>query len=96
MFTLCSKAARVDSDDKNHLYVDIAYVVRTSTGKDAGHKGISYNLNLNPMQLLQIDTNGVSYSDTLELTPGSYNLCVAVRDNLTGRIGSVLVPLELK
>jgi len=90
------KVARVDSDDKNHMHVDIAYAVWTASGQDAGHKGTSYNLNLNPTQLQQIDTNGLGYGDTLELAPGSYRLRVVVRDNLTGQIGSVSAPLELK
>src|SRR4029077_6903547 len=68
------KSATIDSDDKNHLHVDIAYAVWTATGRDAGHKGTSYNLKLNPTQLQQVDTNGLSYGDTLELAPGSYKL----------------------
>jgi VWFA-related protein len=90
------KVAKVDSEDKNHMHVDIAYVVWTATGQDAAHKGTSYNLNLNPTQLQQIDTNGLGYGDTLELEPGSYKLRVVVRDNLTGQMGSVSAPLELK
>jgi VWFA-related protein len=94
--TVPPKVARVDSDDKNHMHVEIAYAVWTATGQDAGHKGTSYNLNLNPTQLQQIDTNGLGYGDTLDLAPGSYKLRVVVRDNLTGQIGSVSAPLELK
>ena len=30
------------------------------------------------------------------LTPGSYNIRVVVRDNLTGKIGSALLPLDVK
>jgi hypothetical protein len=94
--TVPPKVARVDSDDKNHMHVEIAYAVWTATGQDAGHKGTSYNLNLNPTQLQQIDTNGLGYGDTLDLAPGSYKLRVVVRDNLIGQIGSVSAPLELK
>jgi VWFA-related protein len=94
--TVPPKGARVDSDDKNHMHVEIAYAVWTATGQDAGHKGTRYNLNLNPTQLQQIDTNGLGYGDTLDLAPGSYKLRVVVRDNLTGQIGSVSAPLELK
>jgi VWFA-related protein len=90
------KTAKIDSGDSNHLNLDIAYVVWTTDGKDAAHKGISYNLNLNPTQLQQIDVNGVSYGDTVELTPGGYKLRVVVRDNLTGRMGSVSAPLNVK
>ncbi len=94
--TVPPKVARVDSEDKNHMHVDIAYAVWTAAGQDAAHKGTSYNLNLNPTQLQQIDTNGLGYGDTLELAPGSYKLRVVVRDNLTGQMGSVSAPLELK
>jgi len=90
------KATKVDSDDKNHMHVDIAYAVWTSAGQDAAHKGTSYNLNLNPMQLQQIETNGLSYGDTLELPPGNYKLRLVVRDNLTGQIGSVSTPLDVR
>lgn len=88
--------AKVDSDDKNHMHVDIAYAVWTAGGQDAGHKGTTYNLNLNPTQLQQISVNGLGYGDTLELAPGSYRLRLVVRDDLTGQIGSVSAPLELK
>jgi hypothetical protein len=37
--TVPPKVARVDSDDKNHMHVEIAYAVWTATGQDAGHKG---------------------------------------------------------
>jgi VWFA-related protein len=90
------KSTKIDSDDKNHMHVDIAYAVWTANGQDAGHKGKSYNLNLNPTQLQQLDTNGLSYGDTVELAPGTYKLRMVVRDNLTGQIGSVSAPLDVK
>jgi hypothetical protein len=70
--TVPPKVARVDSDDKNHMHVEIAYAVWTATGQDAGHKGTSYNLNLNlnPTQLQQIDTNGLGYGDILDVAAG--------------------------
>jgi hypothetical protein len=46
--------------------------------------------------LQQININGLGYGDTLELAPGSYKLRLVVRDDLTGQIGSVSAPLELK
>jgi VWFA-related protein len=91
-----AKSAKIDSDDKNHMHVDIAYAIWTATGQDSGHKGTSYNLNLNPTQLQQLDTNGLGYGDTVELAPGTYKLRMVVRDNLTGQIGSVSAPLDVK
>jgi len=90
------KAAEVDSTDNNRLHVDIAYAVWTAAGQDAGHKGTSYNLNLNPAQLQQIMINDVGYGDTLELSPGTYKLRLVVRDEVSGRMGSVLAPLTIE
>ena len=53
-------------------------------------------MNLNPAQLQQITSTGVSYPGSFELPPGSYNLRLVVRDNLTGRMGSVLATVDLK
>ncbi len=94
--TMPPKAAQVDSADRNHLNVAIAYLVQTREGKSAGQKGTSYNLNLDAAQLQQIETKGVGYGDTLELPPGDYTLKLVVRDNISGRMGSVTAPLVLK
>jgi VWFA-related protein len=90
------KSVTVDSDASNHMHLEIAYSLRSQQGKDAGHKGVSYNLNLNPEQLAAIKTSGVSYNDTVELGPGNYNLTLVVRDNISGRVGSVQAPVEVK
>ncbi len=90
------KTATVDADQNNHMNLEIAYALRNSAGKDAGHKGVTYNLNLNPQQLAAIVTSGVGYNDTVELAPGNYTLTMVVRDNLSGRIGSVQAPIEVK
>jgi VWFA-related protein len=94
--TMPPKSATVDNADNNHLHVDIAYAVWTSTGQDAAHKGTSYDLKLNPAQLQTIETQGLGYGDTIELSPGVYQLRLVVRDDLTGQMGSVQAPLELK
>lgn len=94
--TMPPKAVTLDATDNHHLHVDIAYVVRNTKGDDAGHNGVSYNTALNPQQLEQIEKQGLGYGDTLSLSPGSYNIRVVVRDNLTGKIGSALLPLDVK
>ena len=58
--------------------------------------GKSYNLNLPAEYVGRIQTQGMSYGDSLDLPPGQYSLRVAVRDNIAGRVGSVAAPLEIK
>ena len=67
------KVEKVDSDNK--IICTSKFLTRSGrdTGQDAGHKSTAYDLNLDPTQLQQVDTDGLSYSDTVELKPGSTN-----------------------
>jgi VWFA-related protein len=88
-------AATVDASDNDRLNLEIWYVVRNVKGEDVSHNSKLYNLNLNATYLAQLQTSGIGYSDTLELPPGQYGLRVVVRDNITGRVGSVWAPLQV-
>jgi VWFA-related protein len=50
---------------------------------------------LSPENLAKVKASGVLYSNSLLLPPGSYQIKVLVRDNLSGRIGSVSAPLTV-
>jgi hypothetical protein len=50
-----------------------------------------------PPELLQkFRKTGLSTRQSLELAKGNYDIKFAVRDNLTGEIGTVEYPLEVK
>jgi hypothetical protein len=88
-------AATVDASDNDRLNLEIWYVVRNVKGEEVSHNSKLYNLNLNAAFVAQLQTSGIGYNDTLELPPGQYGLRVVVRDNLTGRVGSVWAPLQV-
>jgi VWFA-related protein len=88
-------AATVDASDNDRLNLEIWYVVRNVKGEDVSHNSKLYNLNLNAAFVAQLQTSGIGYNDTLELPPGQYGLRVVVRDNITGRVGSVWAPLQV-
>jgi VWFA-related protein len=88
-------AATVDSSDNDRLNLEIWYVVRNVKGEDVSHNNKLYNLNLNATYLSQLQKSGIGYNDTLELSPGQYGLRVVVRDNISGRVGSVWAPLQV-
>jgi hypothetical protein len=50
---------------------------------------------LNAENLAKIKREGVFYKNALKLKPGSYQVRVVVRDNLSGRIGSLTAPLAV-
>ncbi len=91
-----ANAALVDEADNNRFSFEIWYSVRDAKGKDVTHKNQVYNLNLNPTMLAQLQNSGIGYNDTVELPPGQYNLRVVVRDNMSGKVGSVWAPLKLE
>ena len=90
-----ANAATVDASDNDRLNLEIWYVVRNVKGEDVSHNSKLYNLNLNAAYVAQLQTSGIGYNDTLELPPGQYGLRVVVRDNITGRVGSVWAPLQV-
>ena len=90
-----ANAATVDASDNDRLNLEIWYVVRNLKGEDVSHNSKLYNLNLNAAYVAQLQSSGIGYNDTLELPPGQYGLRVVVRDNITGRVGSVWAPLQV-
>jgi VWFA-related protein len=90
-----ANAATVDASDNDRLNLEIWYVVRNLKGEDVTHNSKLYNLNLNAAYVAQLQSSGIGYNDTLELPPGQYGLRVVVRDNITGRVGSVWAPLQV-
>jgi hypothetical protein len=90
-----ANAATVDTSDNDRLNLEIWYVVRNVRGEDVSHNSKLYNVNLNAAYLAQLQTSGIGYNGTLELPPGQYGLRVVVRDNITGKVGSVWAPLRV-
>lgn len=46
-------------------------------------------------QMAVLREQGISFQNTLELRPGQYTVRVVVRDNATGKVGSVTAPLTV-
>jgi hypothetical protein len=76
--------------------ITIAAVALTANGVHAGSMSAAAGGKLPPEALQQISEMGVNLSKTIDLAPGDYTLRVVVRDNLTGRVGSVNAPLKVQ
>jgi VWFA-related protein len=87
--------AAVDETDRNHLVVEIVAVAKDETGKPAGEVSQKYDLHLKPESLQQIRGSGFTYRGAIDVAPGEYTVRFAVRDDLSGRVGSVAAPLKL-
>ena len=87
--------ASVDGSDDNHLVVDIAAVARDSKGNAVADLSQRIDVHLKADSLEQIQHNGMTYRNRLQLPPGDYNVRFVVRDSLGNRTGSVAAPLTV-
>jgi VWFA-related protein len=88
-------ASTVDDSDRNRIDIDFAASAQLANGEQKDQLLETLNMQLKPEQLQQVTSTGITYQNTLELPPGNYMVRFVVRDNFTGRMGSVLAPLNL-
>jgi VWFA-related protein len=87
--------ASMDQSDENHMVVDIAGVARTLNGDVAADLSQRIDVHLKSDGLEQIQHNGMTYRNALQLPPGDYRVRFVVRDSLGNRMGSVAAPLTV-
>ena len=84
----------IDEADKN--YVDLEFVAQAmNKGAVAGTVSQQFKGNIAPETLTKLKSDGVLYRNFFDLASGDYEAHFVVRDNLTGRIGSLIVPLTV-
>jgi hypothetical protein len=94
---LVPDAAQIDSADNNHMELDFVALVKTPDGKAVDQpRGQKIDTHLTAEKLSSIRQNGVGYRGFLDLAPGEYTVRFVVRDDLSGRIGSVAAPLKVE
>jgi len=87
--------ASVDESDQNHMVVDIAAVARNLNGEVVAELSQRIEAHLQSDGLEQIQHNGMTYRNGLNLPPGEYTVRFVVRDSLGNRTGSVAAPLTV-
>jgi len=87
--------ASVDQTDSNHMVVDIAAVARTPKGDVVADVSQRIDTHLDSKGMEQIEHNGMTYRNGLQLPPGEYNVRFVVRDAFGNRVGSVAAPVEV-
>jgi VWFA-related protein len=77
------------------LDFDVVAIARAQGGKEAARFIQRINRKFPAENIAQIKQVGIDYGNQLELAPGEYGIWFVVRDNLSGRIGSAVVPLKV-
>jgi VWFA-related protein len=83
---------------QKHLDFDFAaaaYLSNGKSGKAVVTIGKPVTTTVPEAQMASLLSNGIDMQNTLELGPGQYVIRVVIRDNVTGRIGSVTAPLTV-
>jgi len=92
-------AVSIDSTDgRKHVNFDFAaaaYVGNNKTGKTAVTTQQTFTTNVPDAQVASLLANGIDFKNALELGPGQYVVRVVIRDNVTGKVGSVTAPLTV-
>ena len=58
--------------------------------------GQKFDAHLTSEKVLSIRQQGVALRGALDLAPGEYTVRFVVRDDLSGRVGSVAAPLKVE
>jgi len=78
----------------NEYNVDFM-AVAASKNTVAGNIGQNVKGSLTPPDLEKIRSSGLGYRNVIDLAPGTYSVRFVVRDNLSGRLGSITAPLTV-
>jgi len=94
---LAADPTLIDVADNNHVTLDFVALAKTMEGKPVDHPvGQTVDLHPTPEHLPAIREKGIGYRGALDLAPGEYTVRFVVRDNLSGRVGSVSAPLKVE
>jgi len=86
----------IDGDNNNHTSLEFLAVVRDGSMNVADEVSQHLEANLKPESARKINSEGMTYHNMLRLAPGDYSVRVVVRDNVSGRIGSLQAPIKVQ
>jgi VWFA-related protein len=84
----------INESDQNHF--DLDFAIQASQGAVTGKPlGQAVKGSIPPEKLAEIKSQGIVYRNSINLAPGKYDVKFVVRDNQTGRVGSVTAPITV-
>lgn len=89
-------SVQVDTGDQNHMNFQLVAVARSAASKSAGGADQTVDGHLKPETLERVQRAGFTYRQQLSMPPGEYSVKFVVRDNVSGRVGSVTAPVTVE
>ena len=95
-FALHLPASSVTLEHTNDTHYDLDFLFTAfKNGTPADSYGQTIHGTPSPDTLAKLKADGLAYNNSLELSPGEYTVRFVVRDNLSGKVGSVSAPLSV-
>ena len=88
------RAIAFDGDQQNHFHLSLTAAARNHAGEVAGELAKELEGHPQPDQLSKLHQTGLLYRDTVEVPAGENDVRFVVRDEISGRMGSVTAKLE--
>lgn len=82
-------------ENENKVSLDFRVSAVNPQGESKGDVKQTFEGTLPPAGAEQLKKEGVKYKSSFELAPGDYTIHFVVRDNITGKVGSVIAPLKV-
>jgi VWFA-related protein len=91
-----SHAATIDEGDGNRVSLNFIAMARTESADEVADFVKKIDGQLKPEIAKRMQEAGLKFDSTMQVPPGHYNVRFVVRDNLSGRVGSVTAPLTVQ
>jgi methionine-rich copper-binding protein CopC len=86
----------IDRQNGNAVSLEVTTLAFDSNRKAIASMSQAVQTKLNSERAQKILETGMGIPEKVELPPGKYEVKFAVRDNYSGLLGTVSVPLEIK
>jgi len=90
------RTVEIDTANQNRLDLTLMAVCLDISGDYVCELGKGIEAHLNETELQKADTNGTAVENQVALPAGRLRVRFAVRDRMTGRIGTVEAPIVVK
>ena len=82
-------------ESTGHIDFDVVAIARADGGKEAARLNQHVDRNYSAQNIAEIRRIGIDYSNHLELARGEYGVWFVIRDNLSGKTGSLVVRVKV-
>jgi VWFA-related protein len=85
----------LDTEKNNHINLDVIAIVRGKGGQEIAKMAQRIDKDLDSASAQSIQRDGINYKNKMEVPPGDYGVWLVVRDNISGRTGSVVTSFKV-